>query len=214
MTRAAIFGDVHLDAAGCKRKEFLEAIKSVANTVDIIIMNGDFLDTYNENANDALKEFVTWSAIEGCKEKIVYVTGGMGHEGNLLYDKPDIQVIPYAKLNTLEGRFIICHGHNIGLKKKVNETWNQAVVTLKKQLIANSINFLTKILSTDMLIISHTHVPFYDMDNRVFATGGWKVKEKWSREYIKRNVGVFIVIDDEKREDPIKVIRWLNDINK
>ncbi len=151
-----------------------------------------------------------WSAEKGIKEKIVFVTGGMGHEGNLLYDRPDIQIVPYIKLNTLEGRFIICHGHNIGLKKQVNETWNQALVNLKNHLITNDSNFLPKIRKTDKLIISHTHFPSYDMDNGIFATGGWKVKEELmeNEDYIKRNIGVFIIIDDEDRADPVKLKRF------
>ncbi len=208
MTLAIVVGDVHLGAEGCLEDEFKEALESASKKVDIIIMNGDFLDNFDETGKEALDSFVDWSIEKGFKEKLVFVTGGMGHEGNLLFDRPDIQVVPYVKLNTLEGRFIICHGHNIGLKKRVNETWNQAATNMKKQLITNSIDFLPKILQTDKIILSHTHVPFYDMDNGVFATGGWKIKEDWSKEYIKRNVGVFILIDDEDRADPVKLKRF------
>lgn len=208
MTLAVIFGDPHLGAEGCLEEEFKEALESVAEMADIIILNGDFLDNFDEIGKEALDSFLQWSLEKGFKEKLVFVTGGMGHEGNLLFDRPDIQVVPFVKLNTLEGRFIICHGHNIGLKKRVNETWNQAATNLKNQLITNSIDFLPNILQTDKIIISHTHVPFYDMDNGVFATGGWKVKEDWSEEYIKRNIGVFILIDDEDRADPIKLKRF------
>ncbi len=51
------------------------------------------------------------------------------------------------------------------------------------------------------------------MENGVFATGGWKVKEelKDEKEYIKRNVGVFIETNDEERNDPIKMKRWLKE---
>ncbi len=208
MTLAVILGDPHLGAEGCLEEEFKEALESVAEMVDIIILNGDFLDNFDEIGKEALDSFLQWSVEKDFKEKLVFVTGGMGHEGNLLFDRPDIEVVRYVKLNTIEGRFIICHGHNIGLKKRVNETWNQAATNLKKQLITNSIDFLPKILQTDKIIISHTHVPFYDMDNGVFATGGWKIKEDWSEDYIKRNVGVFILIDDEDRADPIKLKRF------
>ncbi|MHA1309010.1 MAG: metallophosphoesterase, partial [Candidatus Heimdallarchaeota archaeon] len=190
MTRAVIFGDVHLDADCCLREAFFKALSSEAEIADIIIMNGDFLDNYDENGKKALDVFVKWSAKKGFKEKIVFVSGGMGHEGNVLFDRPDIRIVPYVKLNTLEGRFIICHGHNIGLKKRVNETWNQAASNLKKSLVANEIDFLPKINLSDKIIISHTHVPFYNMDAGVFATGGWKVRESWTEDYIRRNVGV------------------------
>ncbi|MHA1555928.1 MAG: hypothetical protein ACTSPM_03240 [Candidatus Heimdallarchaeota archaeon] len=61
------------------------------------------------------------------------------------------------------------------------------------------------------MIISHTHAPFYDMENGVFATGTWKVKEelKEKKGYLRRNVGVFIIVNDEERNDPIKIVRWL-----
>jgi len=210
MTQAAIFGDIHLGAKECLHEEFIKALTSVADILDIIIMNGDFLDSYDERGKEALDAFVTWSAREGFKEKLVFVTGGMGHEGNLLYDKPDIQVVPYVKLNTLVGRFIICHGHNIGLKKRVNETWNQAANNLKKQLVQKDIDFLPKILPSDKLILSHTHIPFYDMDNGVFATGSWVLKGEFkeNEDFIKRNIGVFILLDDEDRNDPIKIKRF------
>ena len=205
MTRALIFGDVHLDAESCIREVFFEALSREIELSDIIVMNGDFLDNFDENGKKTLDAFISWCARKGCKEKIVFVTGGMGHEGNLLYDRPDIQVVPFVKLNTIEGRFIICHGHNIGLKKRVNETWKEAASNLKKQLVVKGIDFLPKLFTSDKLIISHTHVPFYDMDNGVFATGGWVVKEEWADSYISRNVGIFIIIDDEDRDDPIKL---------
>ncbi len=209
MTRALIFGDVHLDADCCLREAFFEALSNEAEMADIIIMNGDFLDDFDENGKKTLETFVVWSTKMCYKEKIVFVTGGMGHEGNILFDRPDIRVVPYVKLNTLEGRFIICHGHNIGLKKQANETWNQAACNLKKQLIVKEIDFIPKIHSSDKLIISHTHVPFYNMDAGVFATGGWKVKESWTEDYIRRNIGVYIIIDDEDRADPLKLRRIL-----
>jgi len=210
MTRAVIFGDVHLDAKDCLQEAFFEALSREIGMVDIIIMNGDFLDNFNENGKKTLDAFVTWSYEKGCKEKIIFVTGGMGHEGNLLHDRPDIQVVPYVKLNTLEGRFIICHGHNIGLKKKINETWNQAACNLKKQIVAQDIDFLPKILSSDKLIISHTHIPFYNMDNGVFATGSWILKNDFreNRNFIQRNIGVYILLDDEDRNDPIKMMKF------
>ncbi len=100
--------------------------------------------------------------------------------------------------------------HNIGLVKKFDETWVQAAYRLKERLVKNSSDFLPEILPTDKLIISHTHVPFYDMDNGVFATGSWIIKEKLreNEDFIKRNIGVFIVIDDEDRHDPIKMKKF------
>ncbi|MGC9779952.1 MAG: metallophosphoesterase [Candidatus Heimdallarchaeota archaeon] len=210
MTYAVIFGDVHLDAKECLKEEFIEAVRSVGEQVDMIIMNGDFVDSYEEKGKKALQEFVEWSEREGLKEKIIFVTGGMGHEGNLLYDKPDIQIVPYVVLNTTEGRIVICHGHNIGLVKRFDEPWTEATNNLKKQLVIKGAEFLPKIKQTDKLIISHTHTPFYDMDNGVFATGSWKVKKELQENegYIRRNIGVFILLDDEDRDDPIKLKRW------
>ncbi len=74
----------------------------------------------------------------------------------------------------------------------------------------NSSEFLPEILSTDKLIVSHTHVPFFDMDNGVFVTGSLLIKEKLRENeyFIKRNIGVFLVIDDEDRHDPIKMKRF------
>lgn len=202
-----IFSDTHLGADGCLEEEFKEAIESVASKVDLIILNGDFIDAYDEKGKNALKRFLKWIDNKKWKEKIIFITGGMGHEGNILFDCPTIQVLPWAILNTKEGRIIVCHGHNIGLVKRADETWGQAANALKNRLVNKGSDFLPMILTTDKLIISHTHVPFYDMDNGVFATGGWRIKKEWTEEYIKRNVGVFIIIDDEERNDPIKMKR-------
>lgn len=211
MPYTVIFGDVHLDSEQCLQTEFKEALSSLAQQVDLIIFNGDFLDSYGAKGKKALKEFLSWADKKGIKEKMIFITGGMGHEGNVLYDQPEIQILPYAILTTAEGRIIICHGHNIGLVKQINETWVQAARKVKKQLVEKGSNFLPKILQTDILILSHTHAPFYDMDYGVFATGSWKLKEELQdkKEYIQRNIGVFIVIDDEDRDDPIKLQRWL-----
>ncbi|MCE7743627.1 MAG: hypothetical protein GPJ52_00680 [Candidatus Heimdallarchaeota archaeon] len=213
MTKAAIFGDVHLDAEECLKEEFYKAVESIGEDMDLTIFNGDFLDSYGEKGVRALEEFLVWVDDKGWKERMMFITGGMGHEGNLLFDRPDIEVLPYAKLVSKEGRIIICHGHNIGLMKRKEETWRVAARRLKEKLVRERNWNIPKIERADKLIISHTHAPFYDMENGVFATGGWKVKEemKKNNEYIKRNVGVFIVTNDEERNDPIKMKRWLKE---
>ncbi len=213
MTKTAIFGDVHLDAEECLKKEFYKAVESIEEDMDLMIFNGDFLDSYEEKGAKALEEFLKWVDEKGWKERIVFITGGMGHEGNLLFDRPDIVVLPYVKLVSEEGRIIICHGHNIGLVKKKEETWRVATGRLKEKLVRERNWNLPKIEKADKLIISHTHAPFYDMENGVFATGTWKVKaeRKEEKEYIKRNVGVFIITHDAERNDPIKMRRWIKE---
>lgn len=210
MPTTAIFGDVHLGADGCLKEEFLEALESVAEEMCLILFNGDFIDSYDEKGRKALVDFVAWVETKEWKEKVIFITGGMGHEGNILFDYPTIQVLPWAILNTKEGRVIVCHGHNIGLTKKADMSWVQAVNNLKMRLIKNIHSFLPQILQTDKIIISHTHVPVYDMENGVFATGSWFLREELreNEDFIKRNIGVFIVLDDEDRNDPIKMKRF------
>ncbi|MGC9778489.1 MAG: metallophosphoesterase [Candidatus Heimdallarchaeota archaeon] len=210
MPNTVIIGDVHLGADGYLEEEFKEALESVAEDVDLILFNGDFLDSYEEKGKKVFDNFIEWLETKGWKEKIVFITGGMGHEGNILFDYPSIQILPWAILNTKEGRIIVCHGHNIGLVKRSDETWVQAANNLKKRLVKNAIDFLPKILPTDKLIISHAHVPFYDMENGVFATGSWVLKDELREnvDFIKRNIGVFILVDDEDRNDPIKMKRF------
>ena len=211
MTKAAIIGDAHLDADECQKEEFYQAVESIGEEMDLILFNGDFLDSYEEKGEKALDEFLKWIEEKGWKEKTVFITGGMGHEGNILFDRPDITVLPYAKLMSEEGRIIVCHGHNIGLVKRREETWREAAGRLKEKLVKEGRKNLPIIEREDRVIISHTHAPFYDMENGVFATGTWKVKEelKEKREYIRRNVGVFIISNDEERNDPIKIKRWM-----
>ena len=209
MTTAAIFGDPHLGADECLKEEFYKAVESVGKYVDLILFNGDFLDTFEEKGEKALNEFLVWLEEKGWKEKTVFITGGMGHEGNILHDRPEITVMPYAKLVGEEGRIIICHGHNIGLVKRKDETWREAAGRLKEKLVREGHKNLPKIEEGDKLIISHTHAPFYDMENGVFATGTWKEKEGMREEERRRKMGVFIITDDEERNDPIKMKRWM-----
>jgi len=212
MPLTAIFGDVHLGAEGCLEEEFKEALRSIAEKMDLILFNGDFLDSYNQEARDILDDFLVWVEKEGWKEKMVFITSGMGHEGNILYDRPEIQLLPYATLQTSEGAIIICHGHNIGLLKRAGETWREAIRHLKESLVWKENSAFPKINSTDKLIISHTHVPIYDMETGVFATGAWIRKDRKNlREQVRndRLIGVFIIVDDENRGDPIQMKRWL-----
>ena len=160
----------------------------------------------------ALEQFLEWIDNKSWKEKIIFITGGMGHEGNILFDCPTIQILSWAILNTKEGRIIVCYGYNIGLVKKSDETWAQTAYRLKERLVKNSSDFLPEILPTDKLIISYSHMPFYDMDNGVFATGSWILKDELRENegFIKRNIGVFILLDDEDRNDPIKMMRFFD----
>ncbi|MHA1126565.1 MAG: metallophosphoesterase [Candidatus Heimdallarchaeota archaeon] len=213
MTNVVIMGDGHLGTEECLKGEFYKALESVAEEMDLIIFNGDFIDTYDEKGAKELEEFIQWMDKKGWKERMVFITGGMGHEGNILFDRPDIVVLPWAKIATEEGRIIVCHGHNIGLVKRKEETWREAAGRLKEKLVREGNKNLPKIERGDKIIISHTHAAFYDMENDVFATGGWKVREelKDEKDYIERNVGVFIIIDDEDRNDPIKMKRWMKE---
>ncbi len=94
--------------------------------------------------------------------------------------------------------------------KRKEETWREAARRLKEKLVRERNWNVPEIEKEDKLIISHTHAPFYDMENGVFATGGWKIKRelKEKKEYIRRNVGVFIVADGEERNDPIQMKKW------
>lgn len=208
MPLTLVLGDLHLGAEGCLEGEIKEVLENFAEKMDLILFNGDTIDTHDEKGKKALEQFLEWIDNKDWKTKIIFITGGMGHEGNILFDYPTIQILPWAILNTKEGRIIICHGHNIGLVKKYDETWMQTATRLKEQLVHKGIDFLPEIFPTDKIIISHTHIPFFAMDDGVFATGGWKVKDNMLDEYIKRNVGVFILIDDEDRNDPIKLKRF------
>ncbi len=129
----------------------------------------------------------------------------------ILIRAPTFCFVPWAKIETEEGRIIVCHGHNIGLVKRKEETWREAAGRLKEKLVREGNKNLPKIERGDKIIISHTHTPFFDMENGVFATGGWKVKKELeeNEEYIKRNVGVFIIIKDADRNDPIKMKRYM-----
>lgn len=210
MPLTAIFADAHLDAENCLRKEFYEAVATISPKMDLVIFNGDFIDTYGTKGRKALEEFIEWGKEQGLKEKMVFITGGMGHEGNVLYDQPDIQVLPYAIIETKEGRIVIFHGHNVGLVKRQEEQWVSALKRLKRRLINEKHPFLPPITSVDKLVLAHCHVPCYDLDAGVFATGAWTIPKELQEndEWKKRMVGVFLVIDDEKREDPIQMIRW------
>lgn len=214
MPLTTVIGDPHLDSKACLREAFLQTVRKVASFSDLILFNGDFIDTYGVRGKQAFDWFVDWSDDQGFKEQCVYISGGMGHEGNVLFDRPDVSVLPYALLETLEGRVVVFHGHNVPLIKRSGESWRQALVRLKRWLVREGSPFLPKIYPTDKIIVSHTHYPVYDMDNGVFATGPWKLRAGQTPAMVQaqdprtRSLGVFIIIDDERREDPIHLYRW------
>jgi len=192
----AIFGDVHFGHPKCYRKEFLEAITLVAPRVDVIILNGDFLDKTTDEARKLFKEFIEYAKKEGFLTKLFFVRSSSIHDG-VLDEFWELPMADYAELNTNIGKVICIHGNKVGLHAVVEGKEELAAIKAKNGLIAGKRKWLPKITQEHHVIFSHLHRRFYNERERVYGTGCWVPSID------QRNEKIVMIIDDSDRNDPI-----------
>lgn len=198
--KAAIFGDVHYDHPKCYREEFLKAIEKIAPEMDIIILNGDFMDSYTNKARKLFEEFIERATIGNFFEKLFFVRSSSLHDGILDW-YCDLLMDDYAILSMIIGQVIIIHGNKVGL---YGETGKEELMAIraKEQLINNPRNWLPIITQEHHVIFSHLHRRFYNERKRVYGTGCWIPTKDL------RSEKVVMIIDDQEENDPIRNISF------
>lgn len=193
-----VFGDVHFDHPECFREEFLEAITLVVPKVDVIIINGDFLDRTSDEARRLFEEFIDFAKQNNFLAKLFFVRSSSIHDG-VLDDFWEIPMNDYAELSTNFGRVICIHGNKVGLYAVEEGKEELAAIKAKEGLINNprKRKWLPKITPEHHVIFSHLHRRFYNERDRVYGTGCWIPTKD------KRSEKITLIIDDEDKNDPI-----------
>jgi predicted phosphodiesterase len=194
-------------------------INSIATDLDAVIINGDLTEEINyypetisavENDREILKSEIRTSLntfselISKHTNKIVYLRGN--HDGQIINSNPIVE--NYALLESEFGRIVIFHGHQTNLSKYgIRFGWGVEVGRLLKKSIASEHYVGIKLKEEDFIIVGHCHVAYYDRTAMIFSPGCWV------GNYENRNVGWYILINDEDFDTPAEGIR-LKRINK
>lgn len=194
--RFSVLADVHFDHPNCFRKEFLEAIALISPKMDIIVLNGDLMDSTSEKARKLFEEFLEHARKEKFLTKLFFVRSSSVHDG-VLDDFWDLAMNDYAEFSTNVGKVICIHGNKVGLHAIEKGNEELAAIKAKEGLIKKGRNWLPKITQEHHVIFSHLHRRFYNERKRVYGTGCWIPTKD------KRNEKITMIIDDEDKKDPI-----------
>lgn len=196
--KIAIFGDVHFNHLKCFRKEFLEAIMLVAPFMDVIVLNGDFLDSASDDARKLFEDFLKIAKEQKFLTKLFFVRSSSIHDG-VIDEFWDLPMNDYAEFSTNIGKVICIHGNKVGLHSIEEGKEALAAIKAKEGLIKHPHKrpWLPKITSEHHVIFSHLHRRFYDERYRVYGTGCWIPTKD------KRSERITMIIDDEDKNDPI-----------
>ena len=194
--KIAIFGDVHFDHLKCFKKEFLEAITLVTPGMDVIILNGDFLDQTSDTARKLFADFIDYAKKKSFLTKLFFVRSSTIHDG-VLDEFWELPMNDFAELSTNVGRIICVHGNKVGLYSVVEGEEELTAIKAKEGLISGKKNWSPKITPEHHVIFSHLHRRFYNERERVYGTGCWITTKD------QRNEKITMIIDDEDKNDPI-----------
>ncbi len=190
---------MHYDYPNCYRSEFLQAITLVAPKMDVIILNGDFLDSTSDYARKLFQGFIEHAEKENFITKLFFVRSSSIHDG-VLDDFWGLPMNDYAELDTKIGRMICVHGNKVGLYAIKEGEEELAAIRAKEGLITKPRKWLPKITPEHHVIFSHLHRRFYNERQRVYGTGCWVPSNN------HRNEKIIMVIDDSDINDPIRNI--------
>ncbi|MBD3230824.1 MAG: hypothetical protein GF329_21785 [Candidatus Lokiarchaeota archaeon] len=113
-----------------------------------------------------------------------------------------------AILRSKLGRIITLHGHQTSLSQYGSgRGWGVEAGRKLKTNLEKEYYTEVKLLPEDILIVGHCHVVYYDHTAKIYSPGCW------IGNYENRNVGWYILIDDESFDEPEEGIQ-LKRINK
>ncbi|MGC9778211.1 MAG: metallophosphoesterase [Candidatus Heimdallarchaeota archaeon] len=194
--KIGVLADVHFDHPNCYREEFLEAITLIAPKNDVIVLNGDFLDSTSDNARKLFEELLELAKKENFLTKLFFVRSSLLHDG-VLDDFWDLLMNDYAEFSTNIGKIICIHGNKVGLHLEEEGNEELTAIKAKEGLIEKGRSWLPKITPEHHVIFSHLHRRFYNERERVYGTGCWIPTKD------KRSEKITMIIDDEDKNDPI-----------
>ena len=175
--RIIAFSDIHLTNKLCFQEEFFEALKEQSKQADIIIINGDLLDTISEDSYQAFSEFKSMAIREGFWSKLVLIRSSSIHDGNL-EQFTGVLHQDYVEVEIGSEQVLFVHGNRIGINPSLVDKTSigKAVFEAKKALIKPGKIWLPDILPETHLVIGHVHLRFYNERFRVYGSGHWTKK--------------------------------------
>ncbi|MGC9777959.1 MAG: metallophosphoesterase [Candidatus Heimdallarchaeota archaeon] len=194
--KICVLADVHFDHPNCYREEFLEAISLIAPKMDVIVLNGDFLDSTSNKTRKLFEEFLELAKKENFLTKLFFVRSSSHHDG-VLDEFWDLAMNDYAEFSTNIGKVICIHGNKVGLHLDEKGSEELAAIKAKEILIEKGRKWLPKITQEHHVIFSHLHRRFYNERKRVYGTGCWIPAKD------RRSEKVTMIIDDEDKNDTI-----------
>ncbi len=157
--RIIAFSDIHLTNKLCYQEEFFEVIKQQSKQADIIIINGDLLDTISEESHLVFAEFKALALKEGFWSKLVLIRSSSIHDGNLEQFTGFLHQ-DYVEVEIGSEQVLFVHGNRIGINPAlVNKTnIGKAVFEAKKNLIKFDKIWLPAITEETHLVVGHVHL--------------------------------------------------------
>jgi len=206
--RIFVFSDIHLTNEFCFQEEFFEALSKQSKQADVIVINGDLLDTISDESWLVFNELKAKAIKEGFWSKLVFIRSSSIHDGNLEQFSGFLHQ-DYAQVEINSEQVLFVHGNKIGmdanLAKKIGV--EVAAIQAKKELIKSGRSWLPSITEEMHLIIGHLHQRFYNERFRVYGLGHWLQKG------ILYHQKCVMVIDGTKSLDEIKMYTF-DEINR
>ena len=175
--RIFAFSDIHLTNEFCFQEEFFAAISKLSKQADVLIINGDLLDTISEESWFVFNELKIKAIKEGFWSKLVFIRSSSIHDGNLeQFSGFPHQDYVQVEINSDEVLFV--HGNKVGIDPKAvnNDGAVKAAMDAKKELIRKGRSWLPDISAETHLVFGHLHSRFYDERFKVYGLGHWTSK--------------------------------------
>jgi predicted phosphodiesterase len=211
--KVGILGDLHIGSIYSKWSDAAALIKNIARDLDALIIVGDVTEelnpypktlSYVADDREKLKSKIQrllnqfLNAIGGAINRVAFLRGN--HDDQVLNNCSLVE--DYAVLHSQFGRVVVLHGHQTNLSQYgLKLGWGvQAGRALKNQLELEQFAGI-QLQASDYLIVGHCHVVYSDIQAKIYSPGCWV------GNYSNRNVGWYILIDDETFNSPKAFIR-------
>jgi len=198
--RIFAFSDIHLTNKLCFEEEFFEALSNKSKQADIIIINGDLLDTISEAGYGAFNTLKLKALKEGFWSKMVFIRSSSIHDGNLeefsgFLHQDNVEL----EINSEHVLFV--HGNKIGLNPSIAKSVSieKAVIEAKRELVKKGRSWLPDVFAETHFVVGHLHNRFYHERFRVYGLGHWLNK---GASYHQK---CFMLIDPTNKIDTIQL---------
>lgn len=218
--KVGLLSDLHIGSPESKWRAAATLINQIAPDLDAVIISGDITEELNpypktlafaKNNNvllksrieNALNQFI--DKVSDYKNRIVFLRGN--HDDQILNRCSIVE--SFAILRSNFGRVVVLHGHLTNLTKwGLKFGWGVEAGRKLKHTLADEHSCGIELESTDYIIVGHCHVAYSDPHEKIFSPGCWV------GNYRNRNVGWYIVMNDEEGDSPKAFIQMKRKSNR